>query len=142
MNNYYGIPVVVGKKLTEGAVADTCKAAGVQAVCAGDSKCQYSSKRCQVLSIEKSKVCEANASMSGLAKRVCGEGKLPIDCPELNGLFNYMHGWEGGECGVVGGQQCVHGSSYISGNPDMYYAYCVTDYKNTAPTTAGKNFSY
>ena len=142
MNNYYGIPVAVGKRLTEGVVADTCEAAGMRAVCAGNSECQYSNKRCKVVTIEQSKVCEANASMTGLAKRVCGEGKLPKDCPELNGLFVYMHGWEGGECGVVDGQQCVDGSSYISGNPDMYYAYCVTDYKNTAPTTAGKNFSY
>ena len=120
-------------------MADTCEAAGMRAVCPGGDTCQYSSSRCQVVVFERS-VCGANASMTGLAKEVCGEEKLPTDCPQLDGLFVYMNGWEGGECGVVDGQQCVNGSNYISGKHAVYYAYCVTKTRNTAPTITGMNF--
>ena len=45
---YYGIPVPRGTRMTEGAVADSCEAAGMKAVCAGDCNCRYSSSRCEV----------------------------------------------------------------------------------------------
>ena len=124
-----------GTKLIEGAVADTCEAAGMRAVCAGDYSCQYSSNRCEVVSFESS-VC--GDAMKGLAEKVCGEEKLAADCPQLDGLFSYIHEWDGGECGVVDGQRCVPGTNSTSGNHDIYYAYCVTS--NTAPIISGKSF--
>merc|ERR1712098_444249 len=61
--------------------------------------------------------------MLGLAKKLC-EGNNPRNCPEMNGLFNYMKDWSG-ECGVVNGTWCAQGNSYTPENPPVYYAYCV-----------------
>merc|ERR1719244_777781 len=91
---YYGIPVAEGTTLTEGVVADTCDAVGMRAVCAGDSSCRYYSARCQVVDFEP--MC--GSPMWGLAKKLCGHPN-PRNCPEMNGLFNYMRGYSGGECG-------------------------------------------
>ena len=125
---YYGIPVPRGTRMTEGAVADTCEAAGMRAVCAGDSNCRYSSSRCEVVHFE-TKHC--GYTMYGLAKKVCGENTAAEDCPRMDGLFSYLKGWEGGECGLFSGQKmpkglyCVRGNSFTSGNPVPFYAYCV-----------------
>merc|ERR1711942_204951 len=66
---YYGIPVPAGVQLREGAVADACEAAGMRAVCAGDSRCRWSSTRCQVVELE-SRLC--GYTMYGLAEKICG----------------------------------------------------------------------
>jgi len=118
---FYGIPVAEGTTLTEGVVADTCEAVGMRAVCPGDSSCENYSARCQVVDFESS-YCED--PMWGLAKKLCGGHRNPRNCPEMNYLFIYMKDWSG-ECGNVNGDWCGWGNSYTSGNPTLYYAYCV-----------------
>ena len=109
--------------MVEGAVADTCDAAGMRAVCDGDSSCIHSSARCEVVDFQVA-VSSCGNSMYGLSNKLCS-GKLPRDCPQLDGLFNYEKGWSGGECGVVSGNWCANGNHYTSGNGNAYYAYCV-----------------
>jgi len=118
---YYGIPVAKGTTLKEGVVANTCEAVGMRAVCSGDSSCSYYSSRCQVVDFE-SQYC--TYPMWGLAKKICGGNKRPNECPEMNGLFNYMKNWAG-ECGVVNGTWCARGDRTTPENPPVYYAYCV-----------------
>merc|ERR1712179_282729 len=124
---FYGIPVAEGSKLTEGVVADTCEAVGMRAVCAGDYNCRWSSNRCQVVDFE-AKIC--GYTMYGLAKKVCGK-RNPRYCKQLDGLFAHLKGYNGGECGIINGQYCVNGKSYTSGNPTLYYAYCVSTNTST-----------
>ena len=122
---YYGIHVPKDTRMTEGAVADTCEAAGMRAVCAGDSNCSWSSSRCEVVHFETIK---CGNPMYGLAMKVCRNIKTAEDCPRMDGLFSYMKGWKGGECGIFSGQNksyCAHGNSFTSGNPVPFYAYCV-----------------
>merc|ERR1719193_643258 len=119
---FYGIPVAEGTKITEGVVADTCEAAGMKAVCAGDSNCRWSSNRCQVVDFE-ARPC--GFTMHGLAEKVCGK-RNPRNCKQLDGLFAHLKGYNGGACGVLNGKYCVNGKSYTSGNPTLYYAYCTT----------------
>ena len=132
---YYGIPVAAGVQLREGAVADACEAAGMRAVCAGDSRCRWSSTRCQVVELE-SRLC--GYTMYGLAEKICGN-RDPRQCAQLDRLFAYLTGYYGGECGVVDGKYCAYGNRYIAGNPDVVYAYCVTTNNNTNIT--GKYFN-
>jgi len=117
---FYGIPVAEDTTLRAGVVPDTCEAVGMRAVCAGDSSCRYASERCQVVDLESS---HCGHLMWGLAKKLCGG--MPDGCPEMDGLFAYKKGWGPAECGVVNGNMCAQGNSYISGNPTIYYAYCV-----------------
>jgi len=126
---YYGIPVAEGTTLTEGVVPDTCDAVGMKAVCTGDSSCRYYSARCQVVDLEDFTSSCGNP-MWGLAKKLCGGNTMPRNCPEMNGLFNYMKDWAGSECGVVNGTWCVSGKNYTPDNPPYYYAYCVQGYTN------------
>jgi len=119
---FYGIPVAEGTTLTEGVVADTCDAVGMKAVCNGDSSCRFSSARCQVVDFEASGCGDA---MWGLAKKICGGNTWPSECPQLNYLFNYMKYWYGGEYGVANGTWGASGNMHTSGNPSVYYAYCV-----------------
>jgi len=120
---FYGIPVAKGAPLLEGVVADTCDAVGMRAVCTGDSSCRWSSSRCVAVEFESE---DCGVPMKGLAKKVCGDNTTtPRDCKELNGLFNYIKNWSGGECGVVNGAYCAQGKDYTPANPPVYYAYCV-----------------
>ena len=60
-----------------------------------------------------------------LSKKLCS-GKSPVNCPKLNGMFNYMKNWRrggGGECGVVNGVSCAPGKNHVAGNGDTF-AYC------------------
>jgi len=118
---FYGVPIPDGTRILEGVVADTCDAAGMRAVCGGDSSCKYSSARCQVVDLEAAYSCQI---MLGLSKKLCG-GKRPKECPQMDGLFNYMNGYSRGECGVADGSWCANGEDYASGNGKTYYAYCV-----------------
>jgi len=124
---YYGIPVAKGTTLTGGVVADTCDAVGMRAVCNGDTSCPNYSERCQVVDLEVFTSSCGNP-MWGLAKKVCGGDTNPRNCPEMNGLFNYLKDWFGGECGVVNGIWCAQGNNFTPGNPPVYYAYCVQGY--------------
>jgi len=131
---FYGIPVAEGTTLREGVVADTCEAVGMRAVCNAASGCNYHSARCQVVDFEAS----CGNAMLGLAKKLCGGSTNPRNCPEINGLFNDMKGWLG-ECGVVDGSWCVQGRSHTSGNPSVYYAYCVKGYTKDKRSYKQKN---
>ena len=95
----------------------------MRAVCAGNSACRYSSGRCDVVELKSSTGC--GNPMSGLSVKLCGSGKYPNTCPQMEGLFNYMNNWSGGECGTVGGGWCVEGKSYVSGKTATYFAYCI-----------------
>jgi len=91
----------------------------MRAVCNGDSSCQYSSARCQVVDFEDS----CGNPMYGLSRKLCS-GKRPNQCPQMDGLFTYRK-YRGGECGVVSEKWCVAGNGYTSGNGKTYYAYCI-----------------
>ena len=119
--------------MREGVVADTCEDVGMRAVCGGNSGCRWSSRRCQIVDFEAT-VC--GYTMYGLAEKVCGK-KNPRYCTQLDGLFVYLNGYFGGECGVINGRYCANGNRYTSGNPTTYYAYCVTT--NTSSNIKGKN---
>ena len=93
----------------------------MRAVCNGDSSCQWFSGRCDVVALEPT----CHAPMYGLSAKLCGRGKTPKECPQLEGLFNYMNNRVGGECGTVGGGWCVEGKSYVSGKTATYFAYCI-----------------
>ena len=43
--DYYKVTVVSGTWLKKGVVADTCKEAAIEGVCAGPSSCSYSSSK-------------------------------------------------------------------------------------------------
>merc|ERR1712212_1387545 len=102
----------------------------MRAVCAGNYNCRWSSNRCQVVDFE-AKIC--GYTMYGRAKKVCGK-RNPRYCKQLDGLFAHLKGFKGRACGVIDGKYCVDGKSTTSGNPTLYYAYCVTT--NTSPTIA------
>ena len=38
---YYKVPVAAGTRMVEGATTNTCRAAGMEAVCAGTQECLY-----------------------------------------------------------------------------------------------------
>ena len=84
-----------GRTLTEGTVADTCEDAGMKAVCNGDSRCSHYSARCQVVDLESA---HCGYAMYGLAQKLCGSGKNPRQCPQMDGLFNYMKSWRMWSC--------------------------------------------
>merc|ERR1711892_763091 len=110
---FYGVPIADGTTLVEGAVADTCDAAGMRAVCVGDSSCERSSARCQVVDFEVA-VHRCGNAMWGLSKKLCS-GKYPRDCPQMDGLFNYMKGYSDyGDVGVVSGKWYALGKDYTS----------------------------
>jgi len=118
---FYGVPIADGTTIVEGAVADTCEAAGMRAVCPGD--CPGSSARCEVVDFE---VGDCYNPMYGLSKKLCNGGQ-PRYCPQMDGLFNVslLKRHNGGECGIVSGNWCANGNDYRSGNGKTYYAYCV-----------------
>ena len=64
------------------------------------------------------------SAMWSLSKKICS-GKGARECPQLDGLFNYIKGHSGGDWGVVGGTWHAMGKEYTSGNGKTHYAYCV-----------------
>jgi len=116
---YCKVGVKPGTKLSDGAVAETCKEVGMSAVCPGDEKCKYSSPDCLVTSLSK----KCYAPMYPLSRKVCG-GRSPKDCPALSGVFSTMAGLSGGECGVVGNTWCAKGKDITATSARQYYAYC------------------
>ena len=115
--NYYKVPVADGTRLFDGAVADTCQAVGLEAVCAGPANCEYSSDRCIVTTLST----DCGSPMRPISIEICDTTYAP-NCPELQGLFSYMHNYPG-ECGIVGDSWCADGANYVSGDP-VYFAYC------------------
>ena len=116
--DYYRVPILSGTRLLEGVVADTCKAAGMEAVCAGPSSCKYTSSRCLVTPLSMD--CSALRPIAG---RICHVVD-PRQCKEMDGLFSYMNDYYYGEAGAVGGTWLAGGKSYVSGEK-TFYAYCV-----------------
>ena len=47
----------------------------------------------------------------------------------MEGLFNYIHGWYGGECGQIDGETCAVGKDFVSGTEEgeIYYGYCAKE---------------
>ena len=60
-----------------------------------------------------------------LSEILCN-GVHPQHCDPLEGVFNYMYDWEGGECGSVDGSWCAWGREYTAGSKpeETYYGYC------------------
>ena len=116
--NYYKIPVANNTRMLEGAVSDTCQAAGFEAVCSGPFGCQYSSNHCLVTTLST----ECDHHMRPLSVDICGI-TAATECPDLQGMFSYRSNYTLGECGVLGDGWCVAGNAYVSGDP-MFFAYC------------------
>ena len=55
--------------------------------------------------------------------------ELKYNCDPMEGLFNYMHEWSGGECGNVNGLTCAKGNEFVAGTEEeeMYYGYCAKE---------------
>ena len=56
---------------------------------------------------------------------MCNYG--PKQCPEIDNMFVFMHGWgDNSELGVVGNTYYAQGKNYVSGEGGQhYFAYCV-----------------
>ena len=39
---------------------------------------------------------------------------------QMDGVFNYMNNWSGGECGIFNGDLCAHGNDCVSGDTTYY----------------------
>ena len=99
---------------------DTCKAAGMHAVCPGSSTCGYNSPRCFVTPLST----PGCTYLEPLSQHLCNYG--PKQCPEIDGIFVYMNNWSEGELGVVGNKYYANGKDYVSGEGGLsYFAYCV-----------------
>ena len=64
-----------------------------------------------------------------LYKKICDENTKPKNCPQFDGMFNYMKGWSG-ESGSVGTDYCAYGTSFVSGTEKRYYAMHTVSTKN------------
>ena len=115
--DYYRVPVATGTRLRQGVVVDTCKAAGMEAVCAGPTSCTKTSNRC--LQTPLSTDCQALSTISSL---ICNYTD-PRQCADLEGVFNYVNNWYNSDAGVVGSSWWARGESYVSGE-QTYYAFC------------------
>ena len=121
-HSYYKIPVAYGTRLEEGAVADTCEAFKMKAVCYhGAAHCRYSSSRCK----ESPLTTGCANSMRALSKLICNVLVHPEECPQLEGMFTYMKEWSGSECGLLDGDFCKKGKEYVSSKKTPYYAHCI-----------------
>jgi hypothetical protein len=117
--DYYKVPVACGNYLTEGVVADTCKAAGMEAVCSGSSACGYSSNICLVTPLSS----DCNNPFRPLSIKMCNTPD-PRQCKELDGVYSYMNNYYYGAAGVSGSSWWAYGYTAMSGNNPLY-AYCV-----------------
>jgi len=122
--SYFKMPVSYGTRLIEGAVADTCDAAGMKSVCLGQSGCQYNSARCQVTPM--STISNCGNPMRGLSMKICGHTST-WRCSLIDGMFTYMKSWSGGEYGFVDGVGGKQGKDLVSTSGTIYYAYCVVN---------------
>ena len=102
----------------EGVVVDTCKEAGMEAVCAGPSSCSYSSSKCLVTPLST----DCNYPLKPIFSTI--SFKTDTAAEELQGVFTYMNHWSGGESCYVGESFNVRGNTYEAGE-ETYYAYCV-----------------
>ena len=119
--NYYKVPVASGTRLIEGVVADTCKEAGLDAVCAGDASCSFTSNRC--MDTPLSIGCNQNTLLQPITEQICNVTD-PRKCHELDRLFLYTNDWVDSEAGVVGPTKPAQGKYYAAGDNDTF-AYCV-----------------
>ena len=51
--DYYKVPVKKGEYLVRGKVPETCREAGMMAVCAGDEKCRFTDNSCRIANLSK-----------------------------------------------------------------------------------------
>ena len=119
--NYYKVPVVSGTRLLEGVVPDTCREAGMDAVCPGDASCMHTSNRC--MDTPFSIACSLHTLLQPITQQICNVTD-PRKCQELERLFVYGKDWSGGEAGVVGGSYPAGGKVQLAGDNDTF-AYCV-----------------
>ena len=119
---YYKVPVANGVKLIEGAVPDTCQAAGLEAVCAG-ANCPWRSSRCKNVPLSVQGDC-ACAYLDPISKLICNGAKAGR-CPKLDRVFSSITNWQDSEWGIVDGKHCEAGSAYTSTIDSQLYAYCV-----------------
>ena len=70
------------------------------------------------------KICKKSLYRRPLSEILCNNDD-PSDCDVMDGLFNYMNAWTGGECGAIKGERwCASGENYVSGDGGIFYAYC------------------
>ena len=113
--------------MTEGSVADTCKAAGLNAVCPG-KECPWYSSRCKTeaknppLSVSGSS-CSCSY-LNPVSEVICGKETKAVNCPKLNRVFTAISNWQNNEFGVVDGKSCEAGWRYTSTPTFQLFAYC------------------
>ena len=110
--------------MTEGTVPDTCKAAGLEAVCAGEG-CHWRSSRCKDVPLSVNGPSCACSYLNPISDVICGKGTLAVDCPRLNRVFASISNWQNNEWGVVDRYHCEPGSRYTSSLTNQLFAYCV-----------------
>merc|ERR1711953_742854 len=102
------LKVKVSGVMSSSAIAAACEAAGYKALCSGPGGCQYNDEHCLVTA----ESFQCGNPMLGVSKLVC-DGESPNSCPELEGVYNYMKGWNGGSgCGVEEGRWCSSGADF------------------------------
>jgi len=144
--SYYSVAVAEGVTLVEGAVAQTCSEAGLEAVCSGPTDCRWTDTNyCLVTPLSD----DCHNPLGPIAGAICDQSRMSENnttgtatgtgagqgesgrqrsqqCEETEGLFSYMNDWAGGsDCGNVEGIWCADGSNYVAGqNGAEYFAYC------------------
>jgi len=117
---YFKAIVPDGITLTEGKVHETCQLYNMEAVCYGDASCSYTdTSRCVVTKIST----DCGSPPRRLSAVLCNESD-PTNCPQLQGLFNFLNDWYGGECGIVGSTWCVKGKDYTSTTSPLLRTLC------------------
>ena len=93
----------------------------MHAVCPGSSSCQQNTPRCFVTPLST----PGCSYLDSLSEKMCNYG--PKQCPEIDNMFVFMHGWgDNSELGVVGNTYYAQGKNYVSGEGGQhYFAYCV-----------------
>ena len=119
--NYYKVAVASGTRLLEGVVPDTCKEAGMDAVCGGDASCQFTSNLC--MDTPLSSGCSIHTLLQPITEQICNVTN-PRKCQELERLFVYANDWSVGDAGVLGGSYPAQGKNVVAGDNDTF-AYCV-----------------
>lgn len=106
---------------TRPSTSTVCEKLGLRAVCRGPSGCSRNDEyMCQVTPLSTT----CGNIMRGISEAICDGETNANKCAKLEGVFQYMKGFDGSDRGVVGGIY-VQGSQHTSGDGDKaYYAFC------------------
>jgi len=124
-HNFYKLPVAHGEYLLDYKVAETCKNAGMKAVCFGNEGCLHNNISMCVITPINLGCGSMTPGRSTLTEAICDVAD-PKKCSPLWGVFNYMYKWgnTNNACGVQERGYCVHGRSTMSTKENTLYALC------------------